>query len=131
MADDSRFSYDDDPAARVHDRADEDAAERLATPEQWAAMTFAPVLIDLNKFGAAWEQARGAVARAAVELLRLDDQALTSHFLAQEVPLMEAMETYRELQEELEYLKTHMEALETASTRMLCVASRCVERRPS
>lgn len=131
MADESRFSHDDDPAARVDERADEDAAERLATPEQWAAMTFAPVLIDLNKFGTAWEQARGAVARTAVELLRLDDQALTSHFMAQEMPLLEAMETYTELQNELDYLKTHMEALETASTRMLCVASRCVERPPS
>ena len=128
MADESRFSHDDDQAVPLNEKADEDAAELLATPEQWAAMTFAPVLIDLNKFGAAWEQARGAMARTAVELLRLDDQALTSHFMAQEMPLMEAMETYRELQEELDYLKTHMEALETASTRMLCVASRCVGR---
>ncbi|WP_129641981.1 hypothetical protein [Peristeroidobacter agariperforans] len=127
MADESRFPHDDGPAAE----SDAELAERLATPEQWAAMTFAPVLIDANKFGAAWEQARGAMARTAIELLRLDDQALTSQFMAEEVPLMEAMETYRELQEELEYLKTHIEALETASTRMLCVASRCIERRSS
>ncbi|GFE89055.1 hypothetical protein [Steroidobacter agaridevorans] len=127
MADESRFPHDDQPAVE----SDEHAAERLATPEQWAAMTFAPVLIDLNKFGAAWEQARGVVARTAIELLRLDDRALTSHFMAQDAPLMEAMETYRALQDEVEYLKTHMEALETASTRMLCVASRCVERRSS
>jgi hypothetical protein len=127
MADESRFPHDDGPDAQ----SEQDAAEQLATPEQWAAMTFAPVLIDLDKFGAAWEQARGAMARTAIELLRMDDQALTACFLAQEAPLMEAMETYRELQSELDYLKTHMEALETASTRMLCVASRCVERRPS
>lgn len=124
MADDSRFPHDDDLAAQ----SDEDAADRLATPEQWAAMTFAPVLIDATRFGTDWEQARGSVARTAIELLRLDDQALTSHFLAQDAPLMEAMETYRELQSELDYLKTHMEALEMATTRMLCVASRCVER---
>lgn len=127
MADESRFSHDDGPDAP----SEPEAAEQLATPEQWAAMTFAPVSIDPDKFGAAWEQARGAMARTAIELLRMDDQALTAHFMAEEAPLMEAMETYRELQSELDYLKTHMEALETASIRMLCVASRCVERRPS
>jgi hypothetical protein len=127
MADDSRVPPADGPAGQ----SDEDAAELLATPEQWAAMTFDPVLIDPNKFGAAWEQARGAVARTVVELLRMDDQALTSHFMAQEVPLLDAMETYTELQNELDYLKTHMEALEMAATRMLCVASRCTERSAS
>lgn len=124
MADESRFPDEDGPDASSED----EAAEQLATPAQWAAMTFGPVLIDPNKFGVAWEQARGAMARTAIDLLRMDDEALTSHFMAQEAPLVEAMETYRELQGELDYLKTHMEALETASTRMLCVASRCVGR---
>jgi hypothetical protein len=68
------------------------------------------------------------VARTAIELLRFDDQALTSHFMAMAEPLMEAMETYGELQREVDYLKTHLEALEMASTRMLCVASRCIDR---
>lgn len=124
MADDSRFSPEDDPDAPL----DEDSAEPLATPQQWAAMTFTPVVIDATKFGAAWEQARGAVARTAIELLRFDDQALTSHFMAMAEPLMEAMETYGELQREVDYLKTHLEALEMAATRMLCVASRCIDR---
>lgn len=131
MADDSRFQDDHDPAASCNEGADNAGAERLATPQQWAAMKFEPLLIDPDKFGSAWEQTRGAVARAAIELLRLDDEALTRHFMEQAEPLIEAMETYAELQSELEYLKTHMEALETASTRMLCVASRCIERRPS
>lgn len=113
------------------DKADGDDAGRLATPQEWAAMTFGPVSIDAARFGTAWEQARGFVARTAIELLRFDDQALTSHFMAMPEPLMEAMETYRELQSELDYLKTHMEALEMAATRMLCVASRCVEHPPS
>ena len=129
MADDSRFQHETDPT-RFNEGADNDA-EQLATPEQWAAMTFAPVLIDSNKFGPAWEQARGAVARAAIELLRFDDQGLTRHFMEQDEPLMEAMDTYGELLTELDYLKTHMEALEMAATRMLCVASRCIEHPPS
>jgi hypothetical protein len=127
MAGDSRFTDDDDPDAPFG----EDSAEHLATPEQWATMTFAPVLIDITKFGTAWEQARGFVARTAIELLRFDDQALTSHFMAMAEPLKESMETYGELQRELDYLKTHVEALEMMATRMLCVASRCVERPPS
>jgi len=127
MADDSRFTLENDPAAP----SDNVGAEQFATPQQWAAMKFQPVLIDPSKFGSAWEQARGSVARTAIELLRLDDEALTSHFMALLDPLMEAMEAYGELQNELDYLKTHVEALETAATRMLCVASRCVERRPS
>lgn len=127
MADDSRFPHENDPAAQ----SENEGAEQLATPEQWAAMKFQPVLIDPDKFGTAWEQARGSVARTAIELLRMDDEALTSHFMALLEPLMEAMQTYGELQNELDYLKTHMEALEMAATRMLCVASRCAERRPS
>jgi len=127
MADDSRFKHENDPAAP----SDDEGAERLATPQQWAAMKFESVSIDPNKFGSAWEQARGCVARTAIELLRKDDEALTSHFMELPEPLMEAMEAYGELQNELDYLKTHMEALEMAATRMLCVASRCVERRPS
>jgi len=104
------------------------AAEQLATPEQWAAMTFAPVLIDPNKFGTEWEQARGSLARAAIGILRLDDAALTRRFMAQPEPLLEAMDMHTALQDELDYLKTHLAAIETAATRMLCVASRCVER---
>ncbi|WP_116810240.1 hypothetical protein [Steroidobacter cummioxidans] len=111
MADDSPFS-----------------SEQLATPEQWAAMTFQPVLIDPTRFGPEWEQARGSVARAAIALLRMDDQALTRHFMAQPEPLLEAMDVHTALQDELDYLKTHLEAIETAATRMLCVASRCVAR---
>src|SRR5262245_46194215 len=111
MADDSRFRHEHVLSVS----ADDDIAEQLATHKQWAAMTFAPVLIDSNKFGTAWEHARGSVARTAIELLRLDDQALTSHFMAQLEPLMEAMETYGELQRELDYLKTHMEAIDMAA----------------
>jgi hypothetical protein len=48
--------------------------------------------------------------------------------MAMAEPLMEAMETYGELQREVDYLKTHLEALEMAATRMLCVASRCIDR---
>jgi hypothetical protein len=98
--------------------------EQLATPEQWAAMTFDPVPIDPNKFGPAWEQARGSMARTAISLLRLDDRDLTRHFSAEAEPLLEAMEVHTGLQEELDYLKIHIEALEMAATRMLCVASR-------
>lgn len=127
MADDFRLPHEHDPAAQSHN----DSAEHLATPQQWAAMTFTPVLIDPTRFETAWEQARGSVARTAIELLRHDDQVLTSQFMARPAPLMEAMETYAELQGELDYLKTHMEALEMAATRLLCVASRCVERPPS
>jgi hypothetical protein len=126
MADDFGYPHGDKPAVP----SDNDGAERPATPEQWAAMTFAPVLIDPARFGPAWEQARGSIARTAIELLSLDDLALTRHFMEQSNPLMEAMETYGELQSELDYLKTHMEALEMAATRMLCVASRCVENPP-
>lgn len=119
MADDSPFPPEHDPAT-----SSTDSSEQLATPQQWAAMTFEPVLIDPNKFGPAWEQARGSVARAAIALLRLDDQQLTRHFTDQSEPLLEAMEMHTELQQELDYLKTHMEALEMAATRTLCVASR-------
>jgi hypothetical protein len=66
------------------------------------------------------------MARAAIAVLRLDDQGLTRHFMEQAEPLLEAMEMHTALRDELDYLKTHMEALETAATRMLCVASRCV-----
>lgn len=118
MADDSEFRPEDDPAAPATD------SEQLATPEQWAAMTFAPVSIDPIKFGTAWEQTRGSMARTAIALLRLDDQDLTKHFMEQDEPLLEAMEAYNGLQDELDYLKTHLEALEMAATRMLCVASR-------
>jgi hypothetical protein len=119
MADDSQFRPEDDPAAPATD-----SGEQLATPQQWAAMTFAPVVIDPSKFGTAWEQTRGSMARAAIELLSLDDQELTRHFMEQDEPLLEAMTTHTSLQDELDYLRTHLEALEMAATRMLCVASR-------
>lgn len=119
MADDSLFPPDADPAA-----PSTDSSEQLATPEQWAAMTFEPVPIDPSKFGTEWQQARGSMARAAIALLRFDDEELTRHFTDQAEPLLEAMAVHTALQEELDYLKTHMEALEMAATRMLCVASR-------
>ena len=118
MADDSQPRSENDPAAPSTD------SEQLATPQQWAAMTFAPVVIDPAKFGTAWEQTRGSVARTAIELLSLDDQELTRRFTEQDEPLLEAMETHTSLQDELDYLRTHIEALEMAATRMLCVASR-------
>lgn len=123
MADDDSLPQDDDASAESADGS----AEPLATPQQWAAMTFAPVLIDPSKFGPGWEQARGAVARTAIALLRFDDQDLTRHFMEQPEPLRQAMEVHAGLQRELDYLKTHFEALEMAATRMLCVASRCAE----
>lgn len=98
-----------------------------ATAEQWAAMTFAPVLIDPDKFGPSWEQARGASARTAIALLRFDDQELTRRFMEQPEPLQEALEVHAGLEREIDYLKTHVEALEMTATRMLCVASRCAE----
>ncbi|WP_129776403.1 COG5 family protein [Peristeroidobacter soli] len=98
--------------------------EQLATPEQWAAMTFDPVPIDPGKFGPAWDRARGCVARTAIAVLRLDDRQLTHHFKSHPESLLEAMDTHADLQEELDYLKTHLEALEMAATRVLCVASR-------
>jgi hypothetical protein len=119
MADDFQFGPEDAPAA-----PSTDSSEQLATPQQWAAMTFAPVVIDPAKFGTAWEQTRGSMARMAIELLSLDDRELTRHFTDQDEPLLEAMETHTGLQDELDYLRTHIEALEMAATRMLCVASR-------
>ncbi|MBL8265788.1 hypothetical protein [Steroidobacter sp.] len=95
-----------------------------ATPQQWAAMTFAPIPIDSDKFGPAWEQQRGAMARTSIAVLRFDDESLTQHFLDRPEPLREAMTAHAGLQQELDYLKTHLEALELAATRMLCVASR-------
>lgn len=99
-------------------------ADDSATPSQWAAMTFAPVLIDNDKFGPAWEQARGAMARTTIAVLRFNDAELTRHFLDRPEPLREAMTVHAGLQQELDYLKTHLDALELAATRMLCVASR-------
>jgi len=123
MADDSYFLPEDaplEPAATM-------AQEKLATPEQWAAMSFAPMTIDPKKFGPGWDQTRGAIARTAIALLRFDDQALTRHFQSEPEPLRRALDVYQGLQQEIEYLKTHIAALETASTRVLCVASRCAE----
>lgn len=97
---------------------------------QWAAMTFAPVPIDSSKFGAEWEQARGAIARTTIALLRFDDRNLTQHFLAQPEPLRRVMTVHAGLQSEIDYLKTHLEALEMAAARMLCVASRLTEPSP-
>lgn len=102
-----------------------DAAEQLATAQQWASMTFAPVLIDPQHFGPRWDQTRGDIARNAIALLSFDDQALTNHFLAGPEPLRRALETHAALQQEIDYLKTHIEALEMAAIRLLCVASRC------
>ena len=106
------------------------AQDTLATPEQWAAMTFAPVMLDPNKFGPGWDQTRGAIARTAIALLRFDDQALTRHFQSQPEPLRRALDVHAGLQQEIEYLKTHIEALEMTATRLLCVASRCAEQQP-
>ena len=122
MADDCYFLPEDAPA-----RAESGAADPLATPEQWASMTFAPIFIDEKKFGPGWDQTRGAIARTAIGLLRFDDQALTEHFLAEPEPLRRALEVHAGLQREIEYLKTHIEALETAATRVLCAASRCAQ----
>lgn len=130
MADYSRFPPDDASATHAAEKTS-DSAEQFALPEQWAAMTFAPVSIDPGKFGTEWEQSRGAVARATIALLRLDDQALTGHFMEQPEPLRQAMELHAGLQREIEYLKTHMEALEMAATRVLCVASRLAEQSQS
>ena len=107
----------------------EDSDPLLATPQQWASMTFAPMVIDANKFGPDWDQTRGAVARAAVALLGFDDQELTRHFLAHPDPLRRAMDVHAGLQQEIEYLKTHIQALDTLATRVLCAASRCIEPR--
>jgi len=74
-------------------------------------------------------QTRGAFARAAIALLRFDDQSLTRHFLSGPEPLRHALDEYARLQQEIAYLKTHIEALETAATCVLCAASRCVEQR--
>src|SRR5688572_24598637 len=74
MADDCYFLPEDAPIERDPGAA-QDAG--LATPEQWAAMKFAPVIIDANKFGPGWDQTRGAIARTAIALLRFDDEALT------------------------------------------------------
>lgn len=125
MADDSNF-----PPHAESAHAGEADSEQLATPQQWAAMTFEPVLIDVSKFGAEWEQARGAIARTAIALLQFDDRDLTSHFMNQSEPLRRVMEAHAGLQRELEYLQTHIQALEMAAARLLCVASRCVEQSP-
>jgi hypothetical protein len=123
MADDCYFLPEDAPLEPGVDTTQ----DALATPEQWAAMTFAPVIIDANKFGPGWDQNRGAIARAAIALLRLDDQALTRHFQAEPEPVGRALELHAGLQQEIEYLKTHIEALEMTATRILCAASRCAE----
>lgn len=122
MADDDSFPPKDSTPELV-----EAGTEQLATAQQWAAITFAPIFIDAQNFGAEWEQARGAMARATLALLRFDDRELTRHFMNQPEPLRQAMEAHAGLQRELEHLKTHIEALEMASTRLLCVASRCAE----
>jgi hypothetical protein len=126
MADDCYFLPEDsslEPGANS-------AQDSLATPEQWAAMTFAPVIIDADRFGPAWDQTRGSIARTVVALLRFDDQALTRHFQSEPDPLRRALDVHAGLQQEIEYLKTHIEALEMTSTRLLCVASRCAEQQP-
>jgi hypothetical protein len=126
MADDCYFLPEHappDPEANT-------AADTLATPEQWAAMTFAPVVIDPKKFGPGWDQTRGAMARTVIALLRFDDQGLTHHFLSEPEPLRRALDVHAGLQQEIEYLKTHIEALEMAANRVLCVASRCAEPQP-
>jgi hypothetical protein len=123
MADDCYFLPEDaplEPGANT-------TQDALAGPEQWAAMTFAPVIIDANKFGPGWDQTRGAIARAAISLLRLDDQALTRHFQSEAEPVRRALDLHAGLQQEIEYLKTHIEALEMTATRILCAASRCAE----
>lgn len=121
---DNVYFLPDDPAADFEDGS----AEELATSQQWASMTFAAVSIDPSRFGPAWDQTRGAIARTAIALLRFDDQALTQHFLAAPEPLRRALEVHAGLQQEIDYLKTHIEALEMAATRVLCVASRCAEK---
>lgn len=115
------------PEHAPHEPEAGSAADPLATPQQWASMTFGPIVIDENKFGPGWDQTRGAIARAAIALLRFDDQALTRHFQSEPDPLRRALEVHAGLQQEIEYLKTHLEALETAATRVLCAASRCAE----
>lgn len=122
MADDAYFLPEDAPI-----EPGSGAADPLATPQQWASMTFASILIDENKFGPGWDLARGAIARTVIALLRFDDQALTRHFQAEPEPLRRALEVHAGLQREIEYLKTHIEALETAASRVLCAASRCAE----
>ena len=124
MADDNHFLPEDDLPA-------ESDAELLATSQQWAAMSFEPVLVDASRFGAGWEQSRGAIARTAVAVLRFDDRELTRHFMNQPEPLRQAMKVHTGLQREIDYLKTHIEALEMASTRLLCAASRCAEQSPT
>lgn len=126
MADDCYFLPEDAP----HEPQANTAQDTVATPEQWAAMKFAPVVIDANKFGPGWDQTRGSIARAAIALLRFDDQALTHHFQSEPEPLRRALDLHAGLQQEIEYLKTHIEALEMTATRMLCVASRCAEQEP-
>lgn len=123
MADDCYFLPEDaplEPGANT-------TQDTLATPEQWAAMTFTPVILDANKFGPGWDQTRGSIARAAIALLRLDDQALTRHFLSEPEPVRRALDLHAGLQQEIQYLKTHIEALEMTATRLLCAASRCAE----
>ena len=127
MADDCYFLPDDELSAAVDSKSQTDL---LANAQQWASMTFAPLPIDTGKFGPRWDQTRGAIARTAVALLRFDDQGLTRHFRAEGDPLKRALEVHTGLQQEIDYLKTHIEALEMASTRVLCVASRCVEDPP-
>ena len=109
------------------DASKQGEADGLATPQQWASMTFAAIDLDSARFGPGWDRARGAMARTVVALLRFDDQALTRHFQAEPEPLRRALDVHAGLQQEIDYLKTHLEALEMAAARMLCVASRCAE----
>jgi hypothetical protein len=118
------------PPDEEHAPDDEAGSEPLAPAEQWAAMTFEPLLIDASKFGPEWEQARGAIARMAIALLRFDDRDLTRHFMNHPEPLRRVMDMHAGLQSEIEYLQTHIQVLETAATRLLCVASRCAEQLP-
>jgi len=122
MTDHNYFLPDD-----LADASAQGSTEGLATPQQWASMTFAAIHLDPAKFGPGWDRARGAMARTVVALLRFDDQSLTRHFQAEPEPMRRALDVHAGLQQEIDYLKTHLEALEMASARMLCVASRCAE----
>jgi hypothetical protein len=95
-----------------------------ATPADWAAMTFEPIIIDAAAFGPAWDKARGDLARAIISLLRHDDKELTRRCTVDEHALEATVQMYEEIEKEIDYLETHIAFLHTALTRLLCVTAR-------
>lgn len=89
-----------------------------------AAAKFKAVKIDLNSFGPQWDQNRGISARMCATVMSKSKSQLEKSFGSDDEGAEAALAIVQVLTEELNYLKIHCEALNTAIARLAVILAK-------